>query len=367
MSEANGDSNQTLKDLEKRFADAAKAYRQNGSDEEKAKLERCLTEVEQRNAELTSGQTQLRLARVVFEHLKPEVEENRRALMQEASDWAQHYSTVRATVGTFLITLSIGILTFGWERNDPLLVRAAAGVWFVALVLFLGFTIAEYGKLGHLGEHREVLRKSITSTPATSHSLKRLFKSLVNPKRWDYGLVGFIILTVLFGLGTLNVLSTNPLGTHNAHVRTDRIEVVNSEGTVVFEAFADDQGAGRCILSDGNSDRKIVIQFQVLPSGEGGFPLVNLLNDDGRSAAMLAVTQYELGHMRLDGSTEPAARSAIDLSTTPQGGLIVVNDERGRSAATINGLGGEGRVTTYRGSATTGQIPERMEAESSQE
>jgi hypothetical protein len=62
------------------------------------------------------------------------------ALLADASSWAQHYSVVRMTVTTFLLGLSIGILTTKWEELTLLLWLVIGGLWPLALALFVIFT-----------------------------------------------------------------------------------------------------------------------------------------------------------------------------------------------------------------------------------
>jgi magnesium-transporting ATPase (P-type) len=69
---------------------------------------------------------------------------NRRVRYQETGQWARHYSTVRMTVTTFLLGLSVSIVTFGWQYWDEKprgsSVETAAALWLLAVSLFTVFT-----------------------------------------------------------------------------------------------------------------------------------------------------------------------------------------------------------------------------------
>lgn len=86
---------------------------------------------------------------------------NRRSRFTEHGNWARHYSTVRMTVTTFLVSLSIGILSFKWEpakgRPDLKFIDLAAGVWVAALFLFLIFTHYTYREMANARRLRRLL------------------------------------------------------------------------------------------------------------------------------------------------------------------------------------------------------------------
>ena len=104
-------------------------------------------------------------------------------LLQEASDWARHYSSVRMTVTTFFITLSTGMLGFKWGTH--LFVILAMVVWLVAIGLFITFTIPEIRELRHRRPHLSTL----TGKPQETGII------------WDWGSFAMLILTLGFLFG----------------------------------------------------------------------------------------------------------------------------------------------------------------------
>ena len=111
-------------------------------------------------------------------------------LLQEASEWARHYSTVRMTVTTFLITLSAGILTFRWG-SFPFAVLAFV-VWVVAAFFFYMFTGPEWKELDRREENLAIIR-------CTSFTRKTRQEHL-----WeDAGTKALIGLTLIFLIGCI--------------------------------------------------------------------------------------------------------------------------------------------------------------------
>ena len=90
----------------------------------------------------------------------PEQIQNRRVRFGENGNWARHYSTVRMTTTTFLVSLSIGILSFKWNppaKPELTFLNLAGGVWIAALCLFLAFTRYTYAEM----ERARVRRRSL--------------------------------------------------------------------------------------------------------------------------------------------------------------------------------------------------------------
>ncbi len=125
------------------------------TDEDLKILQSNLAKVEKSVADLDKSQKSL-ITGGTTEHIL-----NRRGRFAEHGNWARHYSTVRMTVTTFLVSLSIGILSFKWEptKGQPNLkfIDLAAGVWVAALFLFLIFTHHTYREMANARRLRRLL------------------------------------------------------------------------------------------------------------------------------------------------------------------------------------------------------------------
>ena len=98
----------------------------------------------------------------------PEHIQNRRVRFRENGNWARHYSTVRMTTTTVLVSLSIGILSFKWNppaKPEPTFVNLAGGVWIAALCLFLVFTRYTYGEMERARLRRRALPEGAKLEP----------------------------------------------------------------------------------------------------------------------------------------------------------------------------------------------------------
>jgi hypothetical protein len=69
---------------------------------------------------------------------------NARARYSDAGSWAIHFSIVRMTVSTFLITAAWGIVSVKWEEYSATLWYAAWAVWILAGFFLFVFTRATY-------------------------------------------------------------------------------------------------------------------------------------------------------------------------------------------------------------------------------
>ena len=100
---------------------------------------------------------------------------NRRIRYQEAGQWARHYSTVRMSVTTFLIGLSVTIVSFGWnywdEKPRVSSVQTAAALWLVAVGLFTVFTRLTFQMARRSADHRRKLQidKQISTSNVSSN------------------------------------------------------------------------------------------------------------------------------------------------------------------------------------------------------
>lgn len=66
----------------------------------------------------------------------------------EAGAWARHFSTVRATLTTFLITVAVGVVATRWDVAAPwpfwTLAIVAVAIWILALAMLVMFSKATY-------------------------------------------------------------------------------------------------------------------------------------------------------------------------------------------------------------------------------
>jgi hypothetical protein len=85
----------------------------------------------------------------------PDWTENRRLRYQEAGEWARHYSSVRMTVVTFVITTCVAILALKWdpEAHNANSIKGAyvgnlvAILWLLGIAIFQIFTFHTYDRL----------------------------------------------------------------------------------------------------------------------------------------------------------------------------------------------------------------------------
>lgn len=109
-------------------------------------------------------------------------------LMQEAGEWARHYSTVRMTVTTFLVTLSAGILSFRWGSWG--FAGLAAVVWGVACLFFCLFTRPEWREMDRREKYLAVIRFTNYQPQTAKERLKK-----------DAGAIALLALTTVFLIG----------------------------------------------------------------------------------------------------------------------------------------------------------------------
>ena len=127
----------------------------------------------------------------------PEHIQNRRVRFGENGNWARHYSTVRMTTTTILVSLSIGILSFKWDPPaKPALtfLNLAGGVWIAALCLFLTFTRYTYGEMERARLRRQALPEGAKPEPGKPLHPRQ------DPASWI-----MIVVTAAFGLLLLSL------------------------------------------------------------------------------------------------------------------------------------------------------------------
>lgn len=106
--------------------------------------------------------------------------ENRRLHFQDAGEWARHYSTVRMTIATFVITSCVAILALKWDAGSEKgaappdipaagavsqannvvathVVNSVAILWLLGLGIFQAFTYYTFDRLNSQLKHRAKL------------------------------------------------------------------------------------------------------------------------------------------------------------------------------------------------------------------
>jgi hypothetical protein len=135
---------------------------------------------------------------------EPALQENRRTRYQEAGEWARHYSTVRMTTTTVLVSLSIGILSFKWDpaaQPPQIFVDFAGLVWTAALFLFVLFTHYTYREMQNAREHRNRL-------PALQG--ETAFKKQFHPRQ-DVASWLLLGLTLIYAIFLLDLCAAYPV------------------------------------------------------------------------------------------------------------------------------------------------------------
>ncbi|MGI9087482.1 MAG: hypothetical protein ACR2HH_07060 [Chthoniobacterales bacterium] len=100
-----------------------------------------------------------------------ELLQNCRTRYQENGNWARHYSTVRMTVTTFLIPVSLGVLAFKWTppTHPPINFLALSDVvWMAAVFLFVLFTRLTYEEMERARRRRMQLREGVATGEGSS-------------------------------------------------------------------------------------------------------------------------------------------------------------------------------------------------------
>jgi hypothetical protein len=139
------------------------------SGEEQAKTKTDISDLCKRVSDLEARCTALE------EIGSPDMQANRRTRFQENGNWARHYSTVRMTTTTFLVGVSLGILSFRWPAaaHPPISFVALSGiVWIIAVSLFLVFTRLTYQEMESARLKRNLLPDGVSGKrdkPYTSY------------------------------------------------------------------------------------------------------------------------------------------------------------------------------------------------------
>jgi hypothetical protein len=106
------------------------------------------------------------------------------ALLDDANSWAQHFSTVRMAVTSFLTSLSLGIMQFRWDNPQPIHLGSSLVLWLLLLILLYDLTKLEYEKLAD-----QRLNKLLLGVPGNKPA-RRMWQ--------DVPLLCFLGLTVIY-------------------------------------------------------------------------------------------------------------------------------------------------------------------------
>jgi len=134
----------------------------------------------------------------------PDYEQNRRTRFQENGSWARHYSTVRMTTTTFLVPVSLGILSFKWNGPQHPQIRfiALSGVvWVLAVLLFLLFTRLTYGEM----ERARLKRKDMPDGGTGRGDENNPFHPRQDVASWILALLTLFYGVLLVCLGDIRV------------------------------------------------------------------------------------------------------------------------------------------------------------------
>ena len=130
----------------------------------------------------------------------PDVQANRQSRFAENSEWARHYSTVRMTTTTFLVGVSLGILSFRWPAagRPPISFIALSGVvWIVAVLLFLVFTRLTYQEMERARRKRNLLPDGMSAPREKS------YRAAGDAASWIVGLITIFYGALLFYLANI--------------------------------------------------------------------------------------------------------------------------------------------------------------------
>lgn len=155
------------------------------TEEEKAKMVREFAELRKT---LTGFDSRLARLEAIG---PPDQQVNLRTRFQENGNWARHYSTVRMTTTTFLVGVSLGILSFRWPATaHPRIpfIALSGIVWMLAVALFLVFTRLTYREMESARRKRNLLPDGISDVQPDAYHPRQ------DPASW---IVAF--LTLFYG------------------------------------------------------------------------------------------------------------------------------------------------------------------------
>lgn len=120
--------------------------------------------------------------------------EDRRALYQDAGEWSRHYSTVRMTVATFVITTCVAIIALTTDKgaSSSRVGDCVTLFWLLGLFIFYAFTFLTFKERNKQLIHRRVFAVPV---PANKRS-KKGASILRDPASW-----ALLVLNTAFAIG----------------------------------------------------------------------------------------------------------------------------------------------------------------------
>ena len=108
--------------------------------------------------------------------------EDRRALYQDAGEWSRHYSTVRMTVATFVITTCVAIIALTTDKGttSSRVGDSVTLLWLLGLFIFYAFTFLTFKERNKQLTHRRAFAVPI---PANKQG-KKGASILRDPASW---------------------------------------------------------------------------------------------------------------------------------------------------------------------------------------
>ncbi|MEM7791890.1 MAG: hypothetical protein AAF546_10860 [Verrucomicrobiota bacterium] len=116
------------------------------------------------------------------------------SLMQRNDVWAIHYSTVRMTIGTFVITTCIGIIGFRYDDPSLQIIIPTTVLWLLAYILFFIFTYHVYCNRSAGDVKKNMIIKNYIEKDIVT--LRGLFDP--RNKHGDWPLLIFTALTIFY-------------------------------------------------------------------------------------------------------------------------------------------------------------------------
>jgi hypothetical protein len=125
---------------------------------------------------------------------------------KEFGQWARHYSVVRMTVGTFIVTTCFAIMNYRWDSPDISLAAFVLLFFLMGCAIFLMFSHLTFKRMREQIEQLNIYRraelKGAADDPANAPILKPRMSELPTGRYCLWGsLDGFpvvIIVTILF-------------------------------------------------------------------------------------------------------------------------------------------------------------------------
>ena len=123
--------------------------------------------------------------------------EDSRTLYDDAGEWSRHYSNVRMTVATFVITSCVAIVTLGTDRGvpSPEVIKAVSALWFLGLFIFYAFTYLTFKERNRQLRHRKALSPATTNRANLKKKDREKYARIIlDPASW-----ALLFLNIAFG------------------------------------------------------------------------------------------------------------------------------------------------------------------------